>query len=100
MGGSALALMGVIQRPTRDFDILVPELPEESALAARTFAKLQREAGAKLSDDWVNNGPMQLGQVLPVGWHHRVQQIFEGEAEVAPIAWTGFLRGFRSRVLD
>ncbi len=24
IGGSALALMGVIQRPTRDFDILVP----------------------------------------------------------------------------
>jgi len=27
IGGSALGLMGVIQRPTRDFDILVPELP-------------------------------------------------------------------------
>ena len=25
IGGSALGLMGVIQRPTRDFDILVPD---------------------------------------------------------------------------
>jgi hypothetical protein len=27
IGGSALGLMGIIKRPTRDFDILVPELP-------------------------------------------------------------------------
>jgi hypothetical protein len=39
IGGSALALMGVIQRPTRDFDILVPELPPAIASAARDFAK-------------------------------------------------------------
>ena len=33
IGGSALGLMGVIQRPTRDFDILVPELPPAIASA-------------------------------------------------------------------
>jgi hypothetical protein len=46
IGGSALGLMGVIQRPTRDFDILVPELPPEILAAARDFAKTQRQAGA------------------------------------------------------
>ena len=39
IGGSALGLMGVIQRPTRDVDILVPELSRAIASAARDFAK-------------------------------------------------------------
>jgi hypothetical protein len=82
IGGSALGLMGVIQRPTRDFDILVPELPPEIASAARDFAKAQRQAGVDLQDDWLNNGPMQLGDVLPAGWRERAQRIFEGQALV------------------
>jgi hypothetical protein len=80
IGGSALGLMGFIQRPTRDFDILVPELPAVIARAARDFASAQREAGIDLFDDWLNNGPMQLGDILPAGWRERVQPIFEGRA--------------------
>jgi len=64
IGGSALGLMGVIQRPTRD------------------FAKTQRKAGVDLLDDWLNNGPMQLGDVLPAGWRERVERIFEGQVLV------------------
>jgi len=79
IGGSALALLGILRRPTRDFDILVPELPPAIASAARDFAKAQREAGIDLIDDWLNNGPMQLGEVLPTGWRDRVQHIFEGQ---------------------
>jgi len=82
IGGSALGLMGVIHRPTRDFDILVPELPVAIAAAARTFAKAQRAAGIDIGDDWLNNGPMQLGDVLPAGWRERLRRIFEGEALV------------------
>ncbi len=82
IGGSALGLMGVIQRPTRDFDILVPELPPAIASAARDFAGAQRQAGAELFDDWLNNGPMQLADVLPAGWRERVQLIFGGRAIV------------------
>lgn len=67
IGGAALALMGVIQRPTRDFDVLVPELPEPIASAARDFAKALRESGVDLHSDWLNNGPIQLGDVLPIG---------------------------------
>jgi hypothetical protein len=37
------------------------------ARAARDFAKAQRQAGADLLDDWLNTGPMQLGDVLPAG---------------------------------
>jgi hypothetical protein len=82
IGGSALALMGVIERPTRDFDILVPELPPSIASAARDFAEAQREAGVDLVDDWLNNGPMQLGDVLPAGWRERLQRVFVGQVLV------------------
>jgi len=82
IGGSALGLLGVIHRPTRDFDILMPELPAEISAAARAFARAQRQAGVELIDDWLNNGPMQLGDVLPVGWRERFQRIFEGQALV------------------
>ena len=82
IGGSALALMGVVQRPTRDFDILVPALPPEIAAAARDFAKIERIEGVDLADDWLNNGPMQLGSVLPAGWRERVLVIFKGQSLV------------------
>lgn len=82
IGGSALGLMSIIQRPTRDFDILVPELPSSITDAARDFAKAQRQAGVDLIDDWLNNGPMQLGDVLSAGWRERVHRIFEGQAVV------------------
>ena len=31
-------------------------------------------------DDWLNNGPMQLAEVLPGGWRLRVRSTFEGAA--------------------
>lgn len=80
IGGSALALLGVTTRQTRDFDILAPELPATISEAARDFARAQRRLGVELIDDWLHNGPMQLGQVLPAGWKQRIQFVFEGRA--------------------
>ncbi len=80
IGGSALVLMGVIQRLTRDVDVLVPALPAPIAEAVREFARDQRRAGQDLADDWFNNGPIQLCEVLPAGWRARVERIFEGQA--------------------
>lgn len=82
IGGSALALLGVITRQTRDVDILAPELPPSVAEAARAFARTQRTLGVDLDDEWLNNGPMQLGAVLPVGWQARVQVAFSGRVLV------------------
>jgi len=65
IGGSALALLEVIARETRDFDILAPALDRSVADAARDFAAAQRSLGVPLMDDWLNNGPMQLADVLP-----------------------------------
>lgn len=82
IGGSALVLMGVIQRLTRDVDVLVPALPAPIAEAAREFARDQRRAGHDLTDDWFNNGPMSLCDVLPAGWRARLSRIFDGRALV------------------
>lgn len=80
VGGSALALLGVIDRQTRDVDILHPALPEEIASAARQFAAHLRATGVELADEWLNNGPMQLADVLPDGWRLRVHLAFAGAA--------------------
>ncbi len=80
VGGSALALLGVTERQTRDVDILHPELSAEVALAAREFAAHLRGQGVELADDWLNNGPMQLAEVLPDGWRLRVRSTFDGAA--------------------
>ncbi len=82
VGGSALALLGVVSRQTRDFDIIAPELPPAILEAAKAFAREQRRLGVELLDDWLNNGPMQLGDVLPEGWRLRVVPAFEGKALV------------------
>lgn len=49
-------------------------------MAAREFAAHLRGEDVELSDDWLNNGPMQLAEILPDGWRQRVQVAFEGEA--------------------
>ena len=82
IGGSALALLGMTTRQTRDFDILAPVLPREIAEAAREFARAQRRLGIDLMDDWLNNGPMQVGDVLPKAWQLRTRPVFEGRALV------------------
>lgn len=80
VGGSALALLGVTERQTRDVDILHPELSTDITLAARQFAAHLRGQGVELADDWLNNGPMQLAEVLPEGWRLRVRSMFDGAA--------------------
>jgi hypothetical protein len=80
VGGSALVLLGVTTRQTRDVDILHPELSLEIMGAARGFAEQTRRGGVELGDDWLNNGPIQLGDALPAGWRLRVQPAFVGRA--------------------
>lgn len=80
IGGSALALLGITSRQTRDFDIIAPELPEAIRAAAQVFATEQRRNGVDLIDNWLNNGPSQLAELLPAGWRQRVQPAFSGVA--------------------
>lgn len=79
-GGAALALLGIIDRQTRDCDLIEPDLPPALRAAARDFAAAQREQGEALRDDWLNNGPASLGPLLPKGWRDRLQPIYQGKA--------------------
>ena len=80
IGGSALGLLGITDRQTRDVDVLHPELPDDVAHAARDFAAHMRDQGVALAADWLNNGPMQVAHVLPDGWQLRLQVAFDGQA--------------------
>ncbi|MCP4196631.1 MAG: hypothetical protein GY762_05715, partial [Proteobacteria bacterium] len=80
IGGTALGLLGVVGRQTRDCDILHPELPDAIRDAAKAFAEIQSSKGDFLSEDWLNNGPSSLADVLPAGWENRLQRAYTGKA--------------------
>ena len=79
-GGTALALMGIITRETRDCDLVEPQLTEDLTQAAAAFAATLRNQGTTLRDDWLNNGPASLGALLPDGWRDRLHLIHDGKA--------------------
>src|SRR5512142_2667016 len=80
IGGAALHLLGVINRATKDCDVLWPGLPDEIALAAQAFAAAMRQKGEPLADDWLNNGPASLVAQLPADWRQNLQLVFDGRA--------------------
>lgn len=79
VGGSAMLALGLINRPTRDVDVVAiregdallaaDPLPPE-LLAAR--ARVSRDFG--LAEDWINSGPAGLVELgLPRGFLDRVK---------------------------
>ena len=80
IGGAALSLLGVIERPTLDCDVLHPSIPEEVLSAARLFADSYDRGGSSLSVDWLNNGPASIAKALAHGWRSRLVLLFSGKA--------------------
>jgi hypothetical protein len=78
IGGAALGLLGVVSRETRDCDVLFPALTGEIREASRKFAAFYRQQGHDLVDDWLNDKPSSLVDVLPHGWRDRLRNVFEG----------------------
>ncbi len=79
IGGAALLLIHVIDRATKDVDILSPEIPDEIKKSSVDFAK----KNPKLSlnpNEWFNNGPYSLKRDLPKGWKNRLQRVFKGKS--------------------
>ena len=99
IGGTALALLGVVNRPTRDCDVLCPPIEPEIARLAESFAKHRRQAGDPLADDWWNNGPASLISVLPVGWQERLVVVHDGRALLLRTLGRGELLCARSSLL-
>ena len=79
VGGTALGLLGIVSRPTRDCDVLHPRVPDAIRVAAREFATEVRRSGEVLSDDWLNDGPTSLTKDLPEGWEDQLQIAHRGE---------------------
>ncbi|MFH1829570.1 MAG: DUF6036 family nucleotidyltransferase [Pseudomonadota bacterium] len=67
-GGAALMVLGLVNRTTKDIDLVAPQsLPPEFYRAASIVAK---EFG--LPEDWINQGPKQLADMgLPDGFDER-----------------------------
>lgn len=80
IGGSALALLDITSRQTRDCDVLDPAIPADILAAANEFALAMRLAGEILQDDWFNHGPASLSNLLPQDWRLNVQPVFQGKA--------------------
>ena len=76
VGGTALNLLGYISRQTRDVDIVSPELSDELKQASKDFAKTI----PNLWEDWLNNEPSSLIDILPKCWELRLQDLFQGDA--------------------
>ncbi|HEX5660281.1 MAG TPA: DUF6036 family nucleotidyltransferase [Polyangiales bacterium] len=78
LGGAALHLLGVIQRPTDDCDVLDPQIPEAVLAAARAFA-----VPRGLRSDWLNSRAHDFVGVpgcLPEGWRTRLRWAYQGQA--------------------
>jgi Nucleotidyltransferase of unknown function (DUF6036) len=82
IGGTALNLLGVVRRTTRDCDVLHPEIPAIIQQAAKDFAAERNGLFDPLQSDWLNNGPASLTKVLPQGWQERLIPVFAGQAVV------------------
>jgi hypothetical protein len=87
-GGSSLLLLGLIDRPTADIDVIglgsgdrylkAEAIPGPLADAARDVG-----SALGLSDDWLNNGPASLFDFgLPAGFEQRVTTHRYGGLEV------------------
>ena len=75
IGGAALAILGVINRSTRDLDILEIEIPDKILKAAQEFATIYN-----LSEEWLNIGPSELIIHLRKGWRNHLQSLFVGKS--------------------
>ena len=80
IGGTALSLLNVISRATRDVDVLDPTITREVLAVASSVAAELRERGISVEDDWLNNGPLALQDALPAGWRDRLSPLFAGKA--------------------
>lgn len=80
IGGAALSILGTISRETQDCDILAPKIPANIQEAAKAFSREITARGEDLKEDWLNNGPETLLDVLPKEWRNRTQPLYAGKA--------------------
>lgn len=75
IGGSALSIMGIIDRHTRDLDLLTTPIPLPIQNAALSFSKKE-----SLDLNWLNNAPSELSRHLPQDWMSQTVELYSGKA--------------------
>lgn len=74
VGGTSLSLMGLIERLTRDIDVLDSSIPFAIEIAANAFGDR-----FGLSNGWLNTGPSDIVAHLPSDWDKSLVVIYEGK---------------------
>lgn len=80
VGAASLILLDIIDRRTKDCDVLDPKIPEDVKKASVDFARMKTNQGYDLPEDWLNNGPESLLETLPSNWRKHTRPIYDGEA--------------------
>ena len=79
IGGAALIQLGIIDRRTRDVDLLDPQIPKEIKEASISFAKENPKLNL-IPEEWFNSGPESLKRDLPESWRSRIEVLMRGKA--------------------
>ena len=80
VGAAPLILLDIIDRRTKDCDVLDPMITDEIKRASVEFARRKSEEGNDLPENWLNNGPASLKEILPEGWRAGTRVVYEGKA--------------------
>lgn len=75
IGGSALAILGMIDRHTQDLDLLTSPIPTSIQNAAVHFAQ-----NHLIDSNWLNNAPLDLANHLPKDWMSLTEDLYCGKA--------------------
>ena len=76
VGASALVLLGIIDRMTRDIDLINNSIPQKVRDQIEIFAK--KNIG--LDSNWINCSSAVLRKNLQPGWESRLREIFRGKS--------------------
>ena len=72
--GLRLSILGIVQRGTRDLDLLDVDIPDIVQNAAYDFSKIH-----SLAENWLNSGPSSLTKDLPQEWKKNLQPLYSGK---------------------
>ncbi len=77
IGGSALSIMGIINRTTQDLDLLSFPIPPAIATASKVFA-----IHHGIQNNWLNTGPIDLIRSFPDNWRENLVPLYSGKSLV------------------
>jgi len=79
-GSGAMNMLGLLDRPTVDLDILNPKIPREILELAEEFRQKMVAQGKPLEPNWFNDATSAFLEHFPKDWAKRTQPLFKGKA--------------------